>query len=183
MPTGNVLLGTREAGSLFFRPPVAEDALSMHALVEQCGSLDINSPHCYLVLCEHFASTCVIVEVNGGLSAFIAAYIPPDRSDTLFIWQAAVDAALRGHGVAKRMIRHLLSRRNLKRVRFIEAMISPSDQASHSLFQALANECNSDMQETRRFSSAIFGKDDREPVDLIRVGPIDSVNKTLIGRK
>jgi len=184
MPTGNDLLGTREAGSFFFRPPVADDAPLMHALVGRCGSLDLNSRHCYLTLCEHFSSTCVAVEASGDLAAFIVAYIPPDRSDTLFIWQAVVDAEFRGHGVAKRMVRHLLSRRNLKRIRFIEAMISSSDHAAHSLFQALANECNSDMHETRHPSSAILvGDDDCEPTNLIRIGPVDSVNKTLIGRR
>jgi len=90
---------------LSFRAPVANDGTAMHALVERCKPLDVNSQYCYLILCEHFPSTCVVVEEGSEVVGFITAYIPPGKRDTLFIWQVAVDARLRGQGLAKKMLR------------------------------------------------------------------------------
>lgn len=180
MLTGNNL-ETKEAGRLSFRAPVANDGPDIHALVERCKPLDVNSRYCYLILCEHFSSTCVVAEENNAVVAFITAYIPPERRDTLFVWQVAVDARLRGRGVAKKMLRHLLSRHNLKHIRHVEATVNPSNDASRSLFQGLANECKSTIHESLIFPADMFGEN-HEQENLIRVGPINSVSKTLIGR-
>ena len=175
-------LETKEAGRLSFRDPVANDGPAVHALIERCKPLDLNSRYCYLILCEHFPSTSVVVEEAGAVVAFISAYIPPERRDTLFVWQVAVDARLRGKGVARKMLRHLLSRPNLKRASYVEATVNPSNEASRSLFKALSRECSCTMSEQLLFPARMFGNEGHEQENLIRVGPIDSVSKTLIGR-
>ncbi|MCF7821357.1 MAG: diaminobutyrate acetyltransferase [Mariprofundaceae bacterium] len=182
MLTGNIL-ETKEAGRLSFRAPVANDGPAVHALVERSEPLDLNSRYCYIILCEHFSSTCVVVEKEGGLVGVATAYIPPEHQDTLFLWQVAVDAGMRGQGLAKRMLRHLLSRHNMKRISYVEATVSPSNKASRSLFKSLAKEGKCEMREKLIFPAQMFGDGDHEQENLIRVGPIDSVGKTLIGRK
>lgn len=164
-----------------FRIPVAADGPAMHALVERCKPLDLNSRYCYLILCEHFAATSVVAQCDGEIVALITAYILPQRRDTLFVWQIAVDERFRGQGIARKMLRHLLGRQALKNVRYIEATVNPSNHASRSLFQALARTCASELSESLLFASDLFGQG-HEQENLLRVGPIDPVSKTLIGR-
>ena len=40
--------------------PAVGDAKAIHALVGSCPPLDLNSTYAYLLLCAHFAETCVI---------------------------------------------------------------------------------------------------------------------------
>ena len=172
----------KEAGRLSFRAPDVGDASAIHALVKCCTPLDVNSRFCYQTFCDHFASTCVVAEADDEVIAFIIAYIPPERRDTLFVWQMAVDANFRECGVAKQMLRNLLSRHSLKRIRNIEASVSPSNEASSSLFQSLARECNTFLGKSQSSSATIFDVAHHQHNNLIRVGPIDSISKTLIGR-
>lgn len=174
---------SKEAGRLSFRQPVAADGPLMHALVERCKPLDVNSLYCYLILCEHFASSCIVAEMDGELLAMMTAYVLPERRDTLFVWQIAVDARLRGKGVARKLFAHLLKRRGLKHITTIEATVNPSNDASRGLFHALARDCGCDVEETPLFGATLFGDGDHEQENLIRVGPIYSVRKTLIGRR
>ena len=174
-------LETREAGRLSFREPVADDGPGIYALVERSKPLDLNSRYCYLILCAHFSSTCVVVEQEGTIAAFMTAYILPEQRDTLFVWQIAVDAKMRGQGLAKKMLRRLLARPVLKGVRYIEATVNPSNDASRALFHSLARDCSVEVSETLLFGSDLFGAGDHEQENLIRVGPIGPVSKTMIG--
>lgn len=117
------------------------------------------------------------------MAAFIIAYILPEKRDTLFVWQLAVDAGLRGKGVAKKMLRHLLSRHNLKRIRYVEATVNPSNDAARALFKSLGKDCACSVDEELIFHASMFGNESHEQESLIRVGPINPVCKTLIGRK
>jgi L-2,4-diaminobutyric acid acetyltransferase len=173
----------RESGRLIFRSPTANDSSAVHKLLQRCMGMDANSRQCYLILCEHFASTCVVAEQGDNIVAFISAYVLPERHDTLFIWQIVVDKGLRGRGIAKKLLRHLLSRPNLKRMRYVEAMLNPSNKAAQPLFRALAKECKCSIDEMMTFPADLFGEENRDQGNLIRVGPIDSVSKTLIGRR
>lgn len=162
----------KEEGRLLFRPPVAGDGPCMHALVERCKPLDVNSLYCYLILCEHFSSTCVVTEVDGEIAAMMTAYIPPERPDTLFVWQIAVDASLRGRGVAKKQFAHLLERECLAGIRYIEATVNPSNDASRGLFHSLAASYDCEVTENELFPASMFGEGDHEQENLLRVGPV-----------
>ncbi len=177
MLTGNDL-ETKEAGRLSFRTPVADDGPAIHALVERCKPLDLNSRYCYIILCEHFSSTCVVVEQGDEVLAVITAYIPPDRQDTLFVWQVAVDTRFRGQGLAKKMLTHLLQRNHLKHIQYVEATVNPSNDASRSIFKSLAKASQCPIDEALLFPAVMFGEGDHEQENLIRVGPIGSVSKT-----
>jgi len=143
----------------------------MQALVEASPPLDNNSRYCYLLLCEHFAATCAVAECDGRVQAFMTAYIPPTRPDTLFVWQVAVSLPLRGQGVARRLLEHILQRGHLSDARFVEATVNPSNDASRGLFAALARTCGAPMSETCIFPEALFPAG-HEQENLLRIGPI-----------
>ncbi len=73
-----------------FRVPGAEDGAKVWELIRQAGSLDLNSPYSYLMLCDYFRDTCVVAEDNFGIVGFLSAFRSQKREDTLFIWQVAV---------------------------------------------------------------------------------------------
>jgi L-2,4-diaminobutyric acid acetyltransferase len=176
-------LKTGDKDCLFFRSPVPDDGPEIHALLRRCRGLDINSPQNYLLLCEHFSSTCIVVEQDSRVVAFISSYVLPERHDTLFIWQLAVDKHLRGQGLAKRLFRHLLSLHNLKRIRYVEAMLNPCNKVAQPLFESLAKQCHCDMSRLTVYPASMFGNANHGEEHLVRVGPIGSVSKTMIGRR
>jgi len=142
----------------------------MQTLVEASPPLDNNSRYCYLLLCEHFAPTCAVAEADGSVLAFVTAYVPPGQPDTLFVWQVAVAPMLRGQGVARRLIDHVLQRPDLAHVRFVEATVNPSNDASRALFASLAREYGALLSEACMFPEALFPSG-HEQENLLRVGP------------
>lgn len=119
---------------------------------------------------EYFTGTCAVVEVNGDILAFVTAYIPPSNPDTLFVWQIAVASSLRGQGVARQLIDHVLKRPGLSHVRFVEATVNPSNEASRSLFASLARAYETTLSEACIFPETLF-HDGHEQENLLRIGP------------
>lgn len=163
---------TLEAGRLSFRAPVAADGPSIYALIERSKPLDLNSRYCYLILCEHFSATCVVAFENEELVGLVTAYLRPDAPDTLFIWQVAVDASMRGQGVAKKMVVELLKRNSLQHVRHLEATVNPSNDASRALFHSLASSYGAQVSESLLFPETLLGDDNHEQENLIRVSEL-----------
>lgn len=169
----------KQIPSAAFRKPTVEDGPSIYDLVNRSKPLDVNSRYLYLLQCSHFANTCAVAESDGSVQAFISAYVLPDTPDTLFVWQVAVDASLRGQGVAGRLLAHLLDRPHLAGIRFVEATVNPSNNASKNLFASLARKHNCDITESMLFEAALFGADAHESEILLRVGPIKSLNNKI----
>jgi L-2,4-diaminobutyric acid acetyltransferase len=169
-------------GSLFeFRKPAAKDGIGIHGLVDRSKPLDVNSVYAYLILCEHFSETCVVAQradtdPQAPLSGFVSAYRPPERNDTLFVWQVAVDASARGKGLALRMLQSLLSRPGLREVRWIETTINPSNRASIALFERLAHELDVPIENQLHYPEVWFAQTDAESAHeaeyLYRLGPL-----------
>ena len=169
-------------GSLFeFRKPAAKDGIGIHGLVDRSKPLDVNSVYAYLILCEHFSETCVVAQradadPQSPLSGFVSAYRLPQRPDTLFVWQVAVDASARGQGLAIQMLQSLLARPGLQDVRWIETTINPSNQASIGLFQRLAQERSVPIENQMIYPAAWFAQANPESAHeaeyLYRLGPL-----------
>jgi L-2,4-diaminobutyric acid acetyltransferase len=153
------------------RPAVSQGA-DIHRLVSECKPLDLNSIYAYLLLCEHFAETCVLAENNSLAVGFVSAYKPPSRRQVLFVWQVAVAAQMRGSGLAKTMLHELLRRDTLHSCRYLETTISPSNTPSRRLFHSLAQELEAPVTEKALFLEQDFGKDHHEQETLIRIGPL-----------
>jgi L-2,4-diaminobutyric acid acetyltransferase len=151
--------------------PRASDGADIHRLVAACPPLDINSTYAYLLLCRHFSGTCVRAARAGRTVGFISAYRPPERGDTIFVWQVAVDADSRGQGLARRMLHDLLERPAVRGCRYLETTVSPSNGASMKLFYRLARELDAPVAEEKLFEEADFGDERHESEQLIRIGP------------
>ena len=152
--------------------PSVRHGAAIHRLVEACKPLDLNSTYAYLLLCEHFAETCVCAEHDGRIVGFISAYRPPQRAGVIFVWQVAVAEEMRGQGLARAMLRELLARPALRDCRYLETTVSPSNEPSRRLFHALARERGAAINERVLFAEADFGAEAHESETLIRIGPL-----------
>lgn len=157
---------------LIFREPDLGDGLGISNLIRSCPPLDVNSNYLSLLLCRDFHETCVIAELDSQILGFLSAYRPPQRENTIFIWQAAVDRSLRSCGVASRMLDTLLSREALSDVNYLETTITPSNQSSQKLFRSLAKRLNTECRTSNGFSWELFGEaEEHEPEELYQIGP------------
>ena len=154
------------------RIPTKADGAAIHRLIQQCPPLDLNSIYTYLLLSEHFSQTCVIAGAEGAPDGFVSAYMPPGRSDTLFIWQVAVHSRARGRGLGGRMLDSLLERPALAHIQFLETTVGPDNAASRGMFAGLARRRGAPTHETALFNSELFGDAGHDDERLIRIGPL-----------
>jgi len=148
-------------------------------LVQESGVLDVNSSYCYLVLAKYFAETSVVVRQGERLAGFLTALVPPADAERLFVWQMGVCAADRGQGLAKRMLRHLLTRPVCAGVTHLETTVSPGNVPSRAVFTSLARELETSLQECETYAPALFPEPDHEPEQRLQLGPFDT---SLLGR-
>ncbi|MGB3741156.1 MAG: diaminobutyrate acetyltransferase [Castellaniella sp.] len=153
------------------RLPGRPDGPAMHQLVAQCPPLDLNSVYLYLLLAEHFSHTCIVAQDELGLLGMVSGYIPPERSDVLFVWQVAVHPRARGQGLGSKMLLGLLGRPGLGTVRWMETTVSPGNRASRRLFSRLASQLQAPITEHELFGVDLFGADAHEAEPLLRIGP------------
>jgi L-2,4-diaminobutyric acid acetyltransferase len=151
-----------------------DDAGAVWALVRESGVLDVNSSYCYLVLCKYFKETSVVVRQGDRLAGFLTALLPPADGSRLFVWQVGVSAADRGHGLAKQMLRHLLTRPVCRGVTHLETTVSPGNIPSRALFASLARELNTSLQECETYAPQLFPEPDHEPEQRLLLGPFDT---------
>ena len=167
----HALTRVRAASGVVVGVPRVRDGAAIHQLVEACKPLDLNSTYAYLLLCEHFAETCVRAEREGRTVGFISAYRPPRRDEVVFVWQVAVAEEMRGRGLARSMLRDLLARPAMRGCRYLETTVSPSNEPSRRLFHGLAGELGAPVTERVLFGEQDFGKAHHERETLIRIGP------------
>jgi len=158
---------------LRYRRPRQADAASVHALIEECKPLDLNSPYAYLLLCTHFSDTSAVAEVNGMPRGFVAGYLKPSEPSVLFVWQIAVGRDVRGHGIGAALLQDVLSRPACGDVRYLEATITPSNQTSWALFRSVARARGARCHEAPLFRAEDFGGGDHEEEQLLRIGPFE----------
>lgn len=168
----DVQKSSRAGLDIQLREPRIEDGAAIAELIRQSPPLDVNSTYAYLLLCHHFAPTCVVAELDGKLVGFISGYLPPTAADTFFVWQVAVHADARGCGLGLSMLRHLLLRPVSRHVRFLETTVSPSNGPSRGMFARLAKDLETDLTEQHLFDKGMFGSgSEHEDEKLLRIGP------------
>ena len=136
------------------RMPVAGDGPGVWKLIDSTPSLDKNSLYCNLLQCSHFAPTCAIAELDGSIVGWLSGYVPPQRGDTLFVWQICIGRPARGQGLAKRLVAEVLARSTSSRIRYLECTITEGNTASWALFESVARTMGA---ETRRYE--LFSRD------------------------
>jgi L-2,4-diaminobutyric acid acetyltransferase len=158
-----------------FRNPEVADAASIWSLVRDSGVLDLNSQYAYLLLCDHFAKTCLVAIADNQLAGFVAAYLPPNRPATVFVWQIGIAPTMRKQGLAKRLLQQLVRLPDCADARFLEATVTPSNRASHNLFAAFARDCSTELRMEPGYLATDFAANSsHEAEDLFRIGPLPS---------
>lgn len=146
----------------------------MWRLARDAGTLDLNSPYYYLTLSNQFSDTCIVARSDNEVVGFVAGFRPPGAPDTLFVWQITVADAQRGRGVARGMLRALMSRLSSDGVRYLEATVTPSNSASRRMFGAFAEAYGAPREESPLYASDLFPSGDHEEERLLRMGPFDA---------
>lgn len=146
----------------------------MHALIDECKPLDLNSPYAYLLLCTHFAGTSAVAEMDGAIVGFVGGYLKPDDAAVVFIWQIAVGATARGRGVGRHLLEEVVNRPACRNVQHMESTITPSNEASWVLFRAFARDRGARCEQSTLFRREDFGGHDHEAEQLLRISPIHS---------
>ena len=158
---------------LRLRKPIQADGARLHAFVLD-APLETNSRYAYLLLASHFRETCLLAERAGELVGFVAGYLVPGRTDTLFVWQVGVAPSARQGGLGLAMLRALLRRLEGAGVGCLEATVARGNRASMRLFEALARALGTSCTRAGGFVAEDFGDEDHEEEVLIRVGPWES---------
>ena len=146
----------------------------MWRLVRDGGSLDLNSPYLYLLVCTDFAATSLVAFEGDELLGFVAAYRPPTDSTAVFVWQIGVAPAARGRGLAKRLLNAMLDRPANADARNLTATVTPENAASMALFRSIARDLGLSVSESERFAAELFpgGAGEHEPEMELRIGPL-----------
>lgn len=120
--------------------PTVSDGPGLWRIARDAKTLDVNSPYSYLLWCRDFAGTSAVARnTDGRPVGFVTGYLRPDAPGTLLIWQIAVDASVRGQGVAGSLLDHLAERVAAEHgLDVVETTISPGNTASERLFAAFA---------------------------------------------
>ena len=168
------------ASDLTFRTPTIQDGKVMWRLAQESDGLEINSAYSYLLVCRHFADTCVIAEVEGQPVGFISAHRPPNDPKVVFVWQIGVSAKHHGKGIGGWMLDTLVRLPGCRDVRFLEATVTPSNTASKAVFRGLARHLEVECAESDCFDVDMFPLNAHEsdglsgahePERLFRIGP------------
>jgi L-2,4-diaminobutyric acid acetyltransferase len=155
-------------GRLRCRPPTPADGPHLWALADSVG-LDLNSPYAYVMWSDYFAGSSTVAEDGDGeIVGFVTGFVAPDSPDTLFVWQVGVAEAARGQGVGGRMLDDLLTRRS---VRWLEATVTPTNEASAALFQRTAHRHGADVERSTVYPADLFPGDHEAEVRF-RIGPL-----------
>jgi L-2,4-diaminobutyric acid acetyltransferase len=131
------------------RFPTKNDAKEIHKLIKDSPPLDLNSLYAYAVIGEHFGETSALALKDGKIVGFISAYMVPECSGRVFVWQVVVGEAARGHGVAKKMLGFI--KKNNPEIKEIETTINPSNKASFRLFESFSTSLGGGLKEESLF--------------------------------
>ncbi|MGQ4600766.1 diaminobutyrate acetyltransferase [Nocardia sp. R6R-6] len=152
------------------RTPRLDDGAAMWRIAKDSVVLDLNSSYAYLMWCRDFAGTSVVAELDGRIVGYVIGYVRPQASDTLFVWQIAVDQSQRGRGIGAELLHTLLDSVVAQGVSVLETTISPDNAGSIALFTSVARTRGSDITERPLFDAGVF-PDSHAPEELYRIAP------------
>jgi diaminobutyrate-2-oxoglutarate transaminase len=171
-PKNAMLPGRSDPDSrLDLRSPTVADGAALWRLAAESKVLDVNSSYAYLLWCRDFARSSVVATVDDEAVGFVTGFVRPDQPDTLMVWQVAVDSEHRGRGLARTMLDHLVDRHLDESVAWLEATVTPDNQASARLFASFAEARGTDLVREPVFAAELF-PDEHESEVLFRIGSL-----------
>ena len=162
-----------------FRKPEKKDAAEIYALLQPYKPYVGTSPlYTYLLICEHFDDTSIVVATDTGeIIGFTSAYFPPKKQNALFLWEIAVKEGYHGNNLYVRMV-NAICKRNYPM--YIEATVNPSNESSIKRLRQLSEMFGADWVSYTLFPSDHFGAVNHEDEVLYRIGPIEKNNSDLL---
>ncbi|MEU9106365.1 diaminobutyrate acetyltransferase [Streptomyces xanthophaeus] len=157
-------------GELTLDSPNVEDGASLWRIARDSKVLDLNSAYSYLLWCRDFAGTSVVArDTSGRPVGFVSGYRRPDAPGNLFVWQVAVDAALRGQGVAGALLDGLSARVAGRHagLRILETTIEPGNTASERLFVSYAERHGASLTRELLFAPGDFPGSDAHAAEVL----------------
>lgn len=159
--------------------PTVDDGAAMWRIARDSQVLDVNSPYAYLLWCRDFAATSAVARLGDDdtVVGFVTGYLRPDDRSVVMVWQVAVDAAARGHGVAGALLDRMFddARRREPAVAYLETTITDDNTASRALFAAFAARHGAGLVRSPLFEAQHFPDDsgDGHAAEVLhRIGPI-----------
>lgn len=149
--------------------PTVGDGAAMWRVARSVG-LDPNSPYKYLLFCRDFARTSVVARAGRGgeVVGFVTAYLRPESSRTVFVWQVGVMPSHRGRGVAGAMLDRVTGS---GAVDHLEATVTPDNESSLRTFSSFAARHDAPLERSVLFGAELFPDPHAEEV-LLRIGPL-----------
>lgn len=154
------------------RRPRTADGASIWTLIDEMGGLELNSAYCYLLMCRDFAEASVIAEQDGEVAGFVVGYRPPKRPEAVFVWQIGVAPWARRQQLGLRMLDSLFRRPELSDARYLEATVTPGNEASRKLFRRFATRHDAECEVEPCMEASDFPVD-HEAEELFRIGPLE----------
>ncbi len=159
----------KDDDSYIIREPNIKDGLAIYRLVKKTQVLDVNSSYLYNLIGEHFSKTSLVVTVDDQIVGFISAYFLPEEPETLFIWQVGVDSSMRGKGLAKKLVRGVIEKHK-DRIKRLHTTVSPSNVPSNKLFDSIAKEYDTTIEEKVFLETSDFEEGHEE--EILKIIPI-----------
>ena len=153
------------------RPADVTDAVAAHDIVMTSGALEPNSGYAYALAFREFGDTCRVAIRDGAVVGFVLGFVPPTRTDTVFVWQIGVREDARGIGVGHALLEALTSDR-AEPFAYLEATVAPSNTTSRALFTGFAKRRGAPLVTTPCFDSNHFPGSTHESEPLLRIGPL-----------
>ncbi|MFJ8790889.1 diaminobutyrate acetyltransferase [Streptomyces sp. NPDC102462] len=165
---------TAAQADLLIDRPTVTDGAALWRIAKDSGTLDLNSSYSYLLWCRDFAGTSAVARgTDGAPVGFVTGYVRPERPRTLLVWQVAVDAAHRGHGVAAALLDGLTARLGAGHgIAHVETTITPGNTASERLFTSYAARHGAQVTREVLFDSGLFPDGPHQPEVLYQIGPL-----------
>ncbi len=151
-------------------PATPADGAAMWELADE-STLDSNSPYAYILWGDHFGRTSRVAHDEAGLIGFVMGFRPPEKPDTLFVWQVGVSPRARKTGLASRLIEEIWSVN--EGLHYLEATVTPDNIASERLFRSFAERHEAAVETTVHYGEELFPVGDHEAENRFRIGPAD----------
>ncbi len=160
---------------ILYRKSQTEDGKKMWRLIEEIGTLERNTGYFYALFAQEFANSCVVAEHAGELVGFVVGFRPPQRPDSVFVWQVGVSPSFRGHRIATGLLVNLLEHSGAS---VLEATVSEDNPASRALFRGIGRKLNVPCKVEPCFEPHHF-YGPHEAEDMFRIGPIPNKSACL----
>ncbi|MEX0704991.1 MAG: diaminobutyrate acetyltransferase, partial [Nitriliruptoraceae bacterium] len=162
------------------RTPTPDDAAAMWQLVRDDGTLDVNSPYAYLLVCTDYADTSLVATDGRGVVGFVSGYRPPSQPDDLFVWQIGVHRRARRRGLGRRLLKALLDCPGSEGATSLTATVTPDNEASMALFERFAANLGVPCERSERFAADLFPAGDHSAEFELRIHPLPPADRREI---